>query len=57
LLQPAASTKIQNSIAASTMNLLDATIEVSSAPDYPTLEFAASGGVLNPDAGLKKSLQ
>jgi hypothetical protein len=30
------------------MNLLDASIEVSLAPGYPTLEFAASGGVLNP---------
>ena len=30
------------------MNLLDASIEVSSVPSYPTMEFAASGGVLNP---------
>jgi hypothetical protein len=29
------------------MNLLAASIEVSLAPGYPTLEFAASGGVLN----------
>ena len=30
------------------MNLLEASIEVSLAPCYPTLEFATSGGVLNP---------
>jgi hypothetical protein len=30
------------------LNFLDASIEVSLAPGYPTLEFAASGGVLNP---------
>jgi hypothetical protein len=30
------------------MNLLDASIEVSLAQGYPTVEFAASGGVLNP---------
>jgi len=29
------------------MNLLDASIEVSLVPDYPTMEFAASGGVVN----------
>jgi hypothetical protein len=28
------------------MNLLDASIEVSLVPGYPTMEFAASGGVL-----------
>jgi hypothetical protein len=30
------------------MNLLDASIEVSLTPDYSTIAFAASGGVLNP---------
>jgi hypothetical protein len=30
------------------MNLFDASVQVSLAPGYPTIEFAASGGVLNP---------
>jgi hypothetical protein len=30
------------------MNLLDASIEVSLAQGYQPMEFAASGGVLNP---------
>jgi hypothetical protein len=30
------------------MNLLDASIEVSLAGNYPTIEFAVTAGVLNP---------